>query len=168
MSFLGGIGDAIGDVAGGVWDIVEAGGDLAGAAAPFVTLVNPAAGMALSQYAQYSNMAEGFIDGGKGGGGGRQAQITGGASEFFKGPKISGDESLAVLLAKVFGAQMDKTEKELRSLASDAAGGTGEGAASKNALIAAKASDLTNQASIASKTISAVSESQTTSLGRTS
>jgi hypothetical protein len=167
MGILGGVGDFFEDVGGAVWDIVETGGDLAGMAAPFVTLVNPAAGMALSQYSQYSNMAEQFIDGRKGGGG-RQAQITGGASEFFQGPKITGDESLAVLLAKVFGEQMDKTEKKLRSLATEAASGGGEGQASKNALIAATASDLTNQASIASKTISAVSESQTTALGRTS
>jgi hypothetical protein len=173
MSLFGGIADAVGDAVGAVVDVVESVGDLAGMAAPFLTAVNPAAGLVLSQFSQQTNVLERIMDGGNGRGGREgcidsRSRCGSGSGRTGSGSlNITGDESLAVLLAKIFGAQMDKTEKKLRDLAQEASEGSGEGQASKNALIAATASDLTNQASIASKTIGAISDSQTTALGRT-
>lgn len=50
MSLLGGITDAIGDVAGDALDLVESVGDLAGKVAPALTFANPAMALGLSSF----------------------------------------------------------------------------------------------------------------------
>ena len=50
------------DAASKTWDFVEGAGEIAGAAAPFVMLVNPNVGIAMADGARYVDMADKHID----------------------------------------------------------------------------------------------------------
>lgn len=176
MSFLSDVGDFVGDVVDTAVDVVDAVSDVAEAAAPFVMAVNPAMGLALQGFSQVENAAEPFLN-----------KLTGGSdkkSGVWSGPHIIGGklpcgtsggggagslaiepgDSLATILAKVFGAQLNEKEDKVRSLATEGTGG--EDASSRNALIGAAVADLTNLSSIAGKTIDAVKDAQNSALGR--
>jgi hypothetical protein len=170
------------DVADVAIETVQVAADVCEVAGPVVMAANPGVGTAMMQFAQYENMADPYLEK-------AQAKLNDDESpkqkqnSFVKGefsqaaieaflesqapadPGILPGDSLATVLAKVFGAQLDQKEQKIRDLATTPQ--TGEGAASNNALIAAAASDLTNLASISSKAITSVTDAQTSALGRT-
>jgi hypothetical protein len=95
-----------------------------------------------------------------------QGSSCGGGSSGGNGSgslSIEPGDSLATILAKVFGAQLNEKEDKVRSLATQGTGG--EDASSRNALIGAAVADLTNLSSIAGKTIDAVKDAQNSALG---
>lgn len=164
-------GDFVEGVAGTVVDVVDAASDLAEVAAPFVMAVNPAMGIALSTFSQAENAAEPFLNKFAGNNDAKKSlwmnpNITGGkgSSGDVGSLRIEPGDSLATILAKVFGAQLNEKEDKVRKLATQGAGG--EDASSRNALIGAAVADLTNLSSIAGKAIDAVKDAQNSALGR--
>lgn len=190
MSFWGDVGEFFEDAADVAIEGVEIAGDVCEVAAPIVMCVNPAAGTAMMQFAQYERMAEPYLEKAQAklndDESAQQAQAQAQAEEAQQGDfwhgrisddalesvfasatgggefEITGNESLAELLAKIFGKDITAQQNKLRGLAEG--GGKDAG---QNALIQAAAADLQNLVAAASKSISSIADAQTTALGRT-
>lgn len=122
---LGDITDAVGDIAGGAFDLVESVGDLAGEVAPLLSLANPVAAIGLSSFASGTDLIGRIADEfmkqqenqrpgrrehcGKGEKGG----CEGGSGEGKAGGATEGGGSIFEQIALAMGEAMDNKLKQL-------------------------------------------------------